>query len=123
MEQALGVADASIGSRGRASHAYIIESRRERFRIMGAAPVDCDIDDLESTRAELWGQVAIQTIINVLSDQFGITTGKVDIYGDNIDSLVQNPIVTSKIAFPRFFCPNVDLKLLLQRLREESPKK
>ena len=90
---------------------------------MGAAPVECDIDDLESTRAELLGQVTTQTIINVLCDQFGITTGNVDIYGDNIDSLVQNPIVTTKIAFPLFFRPNVDLKMLLQRLREESPKK
>ena len=35
-----------------------------------------------------------------------------------MDSLVQNRFFPSKMAFPRYFTPNVDLKLLLQRLRD-----
>ena len=66
MHKSLAVADVSIGSRGRASHAYILESRCERYKVIGVAPVDCDEDDLENMRAELWGQVAIQTIINLI---------------------------------------------------------
>ena len=122
MEHALGVADTSIGTKHRASHAYILESRCERFRIIGIAPVDCDEDDLESTRAELWGQIAIQTIVNVLSEQFNIVSGSVDTYGDNKDSLVKNGFDISKMAFQRFFRPNMGLKLLLLRLRQAKPK-
>ena len=123
MKSALGVSDASLGTRGRAAHGYVVESRCGRYNIIGVAPVDCDIDDLESTRAELWGQVAIQTIINILSELFEVNAGAVSVYGDNIDSLVKSTIITSKIAFPRFFRPNMDAKLLLQRLREDcNPK-
>ena len=52
--EAIAVSDASLGSRNRAAHAYILESCCERYRIIGVAPIDCDADDLESTRAELW---------------------------------------------------------------------
>ena len=122
MEKSLAVADALIGTRHWASHAYIIESRCERFRIIGVAPVDCDEDDLESTRAELWGQIAIQTIIDIICDQFNVNSGAVDTYGDDVDSLVKNNIGTSKLVFPRFFRPNMDLELLLQRMRQEDPQ-
>ena len=86
MEKALAVADASIGTRHRASHAYIVESRCERFRIVGIAPVDGDEDDLESMRAELWRQIAIQTIFNTICEQLYINSGSVDTYNDNMDS-------------------------------------
>lgn len=98
MNNTLAVADASIGTRGRASHAYIVESRCGRYRVIGVAPVDCDEDDLESTRAELWGQIALQTIINILCEQFGVISGQVDVYGDNKDSLVKNYMTPSKTA-------------------------
>ena len=123
MEQAIGVADASIGSRHRAAHGYVLESRCGKYRIIGVAPIDCEADDLESTRAEIWGQIAVQTIINIICDMFSMTTGEVLVYGDNIDSLVETHLQPSKMAFPRFFKPNVDVKQLLQRLRTEcSPK-
>ena len=53
LENTIAVAYASLGSRGRASHAYVIKSRCQKYRVVGVAPVDCDEDDLESTRAEL----------------------------------------------------------------------
>ena len=92
MDNVMAVSDASLGSRNRAAHAYIIESRCEKFKIIGVAPVDCDPDDLKSTRAELWGQLAIHTVINVLVDLFNIRKGSIDIYGDNKDSLVLQKI-------------------------------
>ena len=55
MEKLIAVADASIGTRSRAAHGYIIESRCGNFRILEVGPIDCDEDDLESTRAELLG--------------------------------------------------------------------
>ena len=39
-----------------------------------------------------------------------------------MDSLVKHGFEISKLAFPSFFRPNMDLKLLLQRLRQETPQ-
>jgi len=79
--------------------------------------VDCDHEDIESTRAELYGAVALYTIVLVLMKMFSLLSGKVELYGDNKDSLCKNPIDTSTISFPRFFRPNVDLKLQIQHMR------
>ena len=38
MEDAIEVSDASLGSRGRASHGYIVESKCGRYRILGVSP-------------------------------------------------------------------------------------
>ena len=77
---------------GRASHAYVIESRCQKYRVVGVEPVDCDEDDLESTCVGLWGQIAVQTVTNILCELFSIMTGRVDVYGDNLDSLVRNKL-------------------------------
>ena len=122
MGKAIAVSDASLGSRNRAAHAYILESCCERYRIIGVAPIDCDADDLESTRAELWGQLSIQTIINLLIELYNITSGSVDVYCDNKDALTKQPIQSNKIAFPRFFRPNVDIKLEIQKQRLQYKK-
>ena len=58
----IAVSDASIGSRSRASHSYIITTTNRKYYMMGAAPIDCDVDDVESTRAELFGQIAVHSI-------------------------------------------------------------
>ena len=79
------------------------------------APIDCDADDLESTRAELLGQLAILTIINLLVELYNIISGSVDVYCDNKDSLAKQLIQSNKIAFPRFYCPNEDLKIEVQQ--------
>ena len=123
MEKAIAVADASIGTRSRTAHGYIIESRCGSFRILGVGPIDCDEDDLESTRAKFRGQIAIQTMINVICDLYSGNTEEVQVYGDNIDTLVKTKLDTTKMAFPRYFKPNVDVKLLLQRLRQTCKPK
>ena len=120
--EAISCADASVGDKGRASHAIIIESTCESYRVVCVAPVDCNERDIESTRAELWGQIAAQTLINTIAEVTLITTGEIQICGDNKDSLVMQPIDTTKMSFPRFFRPNMDLKIQLQELRSECPK-
>lgn len=103
MGEVISCVDASLGSRGRACHATIVESTCKQYRVACIASVDCNGRDLESTRAEFWGEVLV--------------------CGDNKDSLVQTPLGTTKMSFPRFFRPNVDLKIELQHLRELCPKK
>ena len=89
MGKTIAVSDASLGSRNRAAHAYILESRCEKERIIGVVPTDCYADDLESTRAEIWGQLAIQSIINLRVELYNIHSGSVDVYCDNKDSLAK----------------------------------
>ena len=54
----IAVSDASIGSRSRASHSYIVTTKNRKHYIQGATPIDCDVKD---ARAKLFGQVAIHT--------------------------------------------------------------
>ena len=121
--KALAVADASLGTRERASHAYVITTLNDNARIEGEAPVDCDPDDLESTRSEIYGMIAIQTLLNVIGESLEVTCGEINIYCDNIDALGKNPQNTILMSYPRFFRPNIDLKLLLWKLRQETPHK
>ena len=72
-----------LDHKNRAAHAYILESRCEKFRIIGVVPIDCDADDLESTRAELWEQLSIQTLTSLLVEL------SVGVYCDNKDSLAK----------------------------------
>ena len=64
----IGVSDASVSDENYASHAYTIISTDEKYQIMGVAPVDCDEDDTESTRAEKSGVLAIVTLVSILTD-------------------------------------------------------
>ena len=97
------IIDASIGSRIRAAHSYILITKDKRCLLKGSAPVDSDPDDIESTRAELCGNIAIHTILNVLTYLFEITTGEVDVGCDNKDALCRQSIKIDEISFPRFF--------------------
>lgn len=97
----------------RASHAYIITLRKHDAKIVGEAPVDCDPDDLESTRAETYGMVAIHTLLNVLCENFEIACREIEVYCDNVDALGENEPNTCILSYPRFFRPNFDLKTLL----------
>ena len=116
--EVIAVSDASVGTRARASHSYILTTKCRKGTIQGSAPVDCDVDDIESTRAEMYGSVALHTIIEALATTFAITSGEVELYGDNKDSLCKIPIRTNHISFPRFFRPNVDLKIQICEMRE-----
>lgn len=119
---AIAVSDASIGTRNRAAHSYVIITKCSNAYIKGSAPVDCDPDDLESTRAELFGNIAIHTLLYVLSNMYSILTGEVEVCCDNKDALCVQPIRTQDISFPRYFRPNVDLKLQIQHLRHKLQK-
>ena len=116
------ISDASIGTRARAAHSYIIITKNEQCFLKGSAPVDYDPDDIKSTRAELCGTIAIHTILNVLTYIFEITSGEVDIGCDNKVVLCNQKIKTDEISFPRYFRPNIDLKLQIQNLWEELGK-
>lgn len=120
--QIIAVSDASIGTRSRSARSYVITTKCSKASIRGTAPVDCEIDDLESTRAEIFGSIAIHTLLQVISDMFEVITGEVEVYCDNKDALCKQPIKTKDISFPRFFRPNVDIKLQI-RLRRRQLRK
>ena len=121
--QALAVADASIGAWDRAAHTYTISTLPGKAHITGEAPVDCNPDDIESTRSETCGMIAIQTLMNLFCETFELTCGKIAIYCDNLDALCKNKPATTLISYPHFFRPNVDLKILLWDLRNDKPSK
>ena len=113
------ISDASIGTRYLAAHSFILSTKNSNCAIHVSAPVDCDIDEIESTRAEIFGSIVIHTILLALSNAFTITSGEVAVYCDNSDALCKNNIVLSDISFPRLFRPNVDTKLQIQTLRQQ----
>ena len=51
LESALAVCDASVDASSFGSHAYIIQTYDETGDVKGSGPVNCDEDDIESTRA------------------------------------------------------------------------
>ena len=116
--ETIGVSDASMGSRARASHSYVLITNSKTSFIKGSAPIDCDPDDIESTRAELYGQIAIHTLIIALKHTFSLTSGEIEVYSDNKDSLCKNKLNLRNVSFPRIFRANVDLKLQIQDQRQ-----
>lgn len=113
MHETLAVSDASVGSRQRTAHAYILTTKCGKGVLKGSAPVDCDAEDIESTRAEMYGSLALHTLAGVLIDMFSVHSGEL-----NSDALCKNTINTQQISFPRFFRPNIDIKLQIQQMRK-----
>ena len=108
--QVLAVAYASLGARDPAAHAYTISTMSGKTRITGEAPINCDPDDIKSTRSETCGMIAIQTLINVFCETFELSCDKIIIYCDNLDALCKNKPEIMLMSYPRFFRPNVDMK-------------
>ena len=79
-----------------------------KAKIIGEAPVDCDPDDLKSTRSDTCRMIAIQTILNVFCETFELSCGEIKIYCDNMDALCKNKPETVLMSYPRFFRSNVD---------------
>ena len=79
--------DASVNSSQFAAHFYIIETKNEKDHIRGNAPVDCDEDDSESTRAEKSGVLALITIVEILENMSSCTAQSINIYCDNKESI------------------------------------
>ena len=72
---------------------------------------------MESTRAELYGQLAVHAILTALANMFGVSSGEVAIYIDNQDSLCKNVIDLKNVSFPRVFRPNMDVKMQIDQMR------
>ena len=83
----IGVGDASVSNESYASHAYILESKDEKHRLRGMSPVDCDEDDLDSTRIEKSGVLAILTVLRILEGMREISKAMVTIYCDNLEAV------------------------------------
>ena len=79
--------DASVSNESFVSHTYILKSMDEKHRIRGVAPVDCDKDDVDSTRAEKSGVLALVPILCVLEEISNIGSGRVTIYFDNLKAV------------------------------------
>ena len=116
--ETMAVSDASLGSHSRASHAYIITTKSKKNFLRGFAPIDCDADDVESTHAELYGQVTVHTILIAPTNIFRVSSGEVAVYIDNSDSLCKNVVDLNKVSFPRVFRLNADLKLQIDSMRK-----
>ena len=116
--ETITVSDASLGSHSRASHAYIITTKSKKHSLTWFAPIDCDADDVESTRAELYGQVTVHTILIALTNIFGVLSGEVAVYSDNSDSLCKNVVDLRKVSFSRVFRPNINLKLQIDSMQK-----
>lgn len=83
----IGMGDASVSNESFVSHTYILKSMDEKHRIRGVAPVDCDKDDVDSTRAEKSGVLALVPILCVLEEISNIGSGRVTIYFDNLKAV------------------------------------
>ena len=105
----IAVSDASVSAEGFASHAYTIVSTDEKERIHGSAPVDCDEDDVESTRAEKAGILASLTIINVLESLSSTPIKSIQIYCDNLDAVTKRTRPSHLQSFVKFIGANYDL--------------
>lgn len=99
MGEAITCAETLLGPRGRVSHVTVVKSTCEQYRVVCTAPVDCNEQDVESTRAELLGQIAAQTLINEITESECIIAGKIMVFGDNKDSLVQHQLDNTKMSF------------------------
>ena len=83
----IAVSDASVSDDSFASHSYTLVSKDETHKIHGPAPVDCDEDDVESTRAEKCGVLASLTIINILEHLSSTTTLPIPVYCDHDEAV------------------------------------
>ena len=54
----IGVGDTTVDMKY-AAHSYVLESKDESVQLKGSAPVDCDVDDISSNRAETCSLIAI----------------------------------------------------------------
>ena len=65
------------------AHAYTIISSDKKYKLIGVAPVDCDEDDADSTRAEKSGILTIVTVVQALEELKGCISSKIVLYCDN----------------------------------------
>ena len=105
----IGVSDASMTDDAFCAHAYTIISRDEKSQIIGVAPVDCDEDDADSTRAEKSGVLALVTLIHVLEEIGGLSTANVSLYCDNQQAVECNKEMSHLCSFVKFTDADYDI--------------
>ena len=84
-------------------------SKDETNKIHGSAPVDCDEDDVESTRAGKCGVLASLTLINILDHLSSTTTLPIPVYCDNDEAVKRRSQHRSFKSFIKFVDTNYDV--------------
>jgi len=116
--QVIGVGDASVDKKS-AAHAYIIESFDEEVSIQGAGPVDNDIDDVTSNRAETCSVLAMLTLATALAAFYDLHEPKITIYSDNAEALRYRD--HTFFTYSKFSKKDMDLKLEITYFLKHSP--
>jgi len=81
----IGVGDASVENKV-AVHSYdVLETKDEKFAVQGNGPVDTDVDDITSNRAEGCTVIAILTLAVALTRFLELEHPKIIIVCDNVD--------------------------------------
>ena len=114
----IGVGDASVDKK-MASHAYVLESRDETVSIRGAAPVDNDVDDVSSNRAEGCSVLAIITMATALSTYYELNSPSITVYCDNDEALRYRDY--TKSTYSKLVMRDIDIKLEVSHFFKNSP--
>ena len=105
----LAVCDASVSGDDYGSHAYTIVSKNESQRLKGCGPVDSDEDDIESTRAEKSGVLALTTLVGIFDDIADSGTRDISIFCDNQEAVAAGTRKEYLRSYVRYIQPNYDL--------------
>jgi len=115
----IGVADASVNFK-QGCQAYILENKSEQSHIQGKAPVDADVDDITSNRAETCGVLAIITLTTALAKFLHVSSNiDINVYCDNTEAL-RRPNVKHK-TYTRMVSADMDVKLEILDVMAISP--
>ena len=114
----IGVGDASVDKK-KSSHAYVLESRDETISIRGAAPVDNDVDDVSSNRAEGCTVLAIITMATALSIYYELNSPSITVFCDNDEALRYRNY--KKSTYSKLVMRDIDIKLEVSNFLQNSP--
>ena len=87
----VAVSDASVSDDCFSAHAYAIFSTDEANYLKGTAPVDCDEDDADSTRAEKSGVLAMLKIFGIIESFCSHFSESNSLYCDNKEAVSIDP--------------------------------
>ena len=83
--------------------------------------MDCDEDDIESTRAEKAGVMAILYILQTIVEVWSIQTGEIVLYCDNKEAVTLDTYPTYLQSFVRFSDKNYDLTEEIRNKKNHIP--
>ena len=114
--QIIAVSDASLSDDGFASHSYTLVSTNEKQRIRGSALVDCEEDDVESTRVEKAGVLGMHTIITIFESLSSTTTKPIAVYCDNSEAVKKRTRSRHLQSFVKFVGSNYNMDAEIERM-------